>query len=1083
MEEEPWGSDCEFDHLNIENKKSPVITVSIFNFSFPALIDSGSEISCISGDVYAQLGDFQEKIPSFPVTGIRITGAFKTKQRKIAKQLFLDYKIANNYFSYEFLLISDLVFPIILGIDFLFSVKSKINLENDTITLLNSNKEFFTVSTINTIHFYIPPSDIKKTRTIALKKEYSLNTLNTDRNGFNTEFINENKSLTFEQKNQFKYLLLKYKNIFSDIPGRTELYYHKIKLINETPFKVKQYPIPIAHREAVDNEIKRMLDRGVIERASTQYISPLVTEVKKDGSVRVCLDARHLNRVLEKEYELPRPIDDIMKSLFGKPFKTSLDLSSGYWQIPLRPSDKKYTGFLVGTKCYQFTVLPFGLSTAVSSFSRCISELLGSEFDDFVIPYLDDILIASKNFEDHLNHLDQVFSRLNEAGLTVKFRKCQFMPEKLNYLGYIVSTNNIEPDPERIQCVQDYPKPKNKKDIQSFLGLCNYDRGFCENFSGVTEPLSKLLRTKNKWVWNTEQDRAFDELKRLLKNATLLYHPDNTATYYVQSDASDYAIAAQLFQRIEGERRVIAYASRLLLDRERNYTSNEKEILALVFALKKWRIYLLGRHFEVLTDNRALCYIQTCRLLTPRVTRWALALQEYDFKISFVKGSENKIADILSRNPGIRYSVPGEKRFKVFSSSIKFPDKLNTLLKKLPAAQKNDSYFGPIYKSLENQQLDEKINKFVLKNQLLFVRESDDESYRLCIPSEFKNKIIYDYHVSLGHFGIFKTWSILKNDFWWKGMFRDIKKCLKACDICQKAKLSLLPKAPLSPVISEKKNEIISLDLYGPLPQSTGGVTFLCVIVDLFTKYVTLYPLKKATTRAILNRLILDYFKKMGKPERILTDHGSQFTSKSWSHTLQPLGIKVVHCSVRHPQSNPVERYMRELGRLFRTYCFEQHTAWAKHVRKFGQFFNSVVHESTGFTPSELHFKEPLTSFTRELVDYPDSPKVLSYEKKLILAKEILQSRAERRKILHPGRHYKEFATGDLVLLKANPVSSALSSKTKKFLLLFEGPYRIKKKVGLSTYILIMENTDEERGMFHVSHLKPYNSDVSSLKE
>lgn len=302
-------------------------------------------------------------------------------------------------------------------------------------------------------------------------------------------------------------------------------------------------------------------------------------------------------------------------------------------------------------------------------------------------------------------------------------------------------------------------------------------------------------------------------------------------------------------------------------------------------------------------------------------------------------------------------------------------------------------------------------------------------------------------------------------------MHRSVKQIVRTCEICQMAKMSATLNPPLQSIVPTAPNNLISLDLFGPLPVSVGGVTFLCVFLDVFTKFVCLYPLKRATTSSILNRLRKDYIPKAGKPERILTDHGTQFTSGEWREGLRSLSIEHVKCSVRHAQANPVERVMRELGRLFRVFCYSQHTRWALEVPRLEVFLNSVVHETTGYSPIELHLgrtPEPVLPFLSEEARQSDN------HVKLFYARESFISRAAKREARHPGRPYISFNGGDLVLLRSNPMSSAVSRETKKFMLLFEGPYRIKKKIGPATYVLTGLDDDVERGTFHASHLKPF---------
>ncbi|KAL3279019.1 hypothetical protein HHI36_016535 [Cryptolaemus montrouzieri] len=313
---------------------------------------------------------------------------------------------------------------------------------------------------------------------------------------------------------------------------------------------------------------------------------------------------------------------------------------------------------------------------------------------------------------------------------------------------------------------------------------------------------------------------------------------------------------------------------------------------------------------------------------------------------------------------------------------------------------------------------------------------------------------------------------MLKDEVWWSNMYKDVKYVIKRCEKCQKTKQSSMFNPTLHAIIPSKKNELLALDLFGPLPRSRGGVTFICVIRDCFTKWVSFYPLKRATTRSILHRLTNDLFPRMGIPESILNDHGTQFTAKRWKETLNSMGVKVIFSSIRRPQSNPSERVMKEIGRLCRTYCNEQHTRWAYELNNFSKFLNSLVHESTGFSPRELQIDASRVSLLPTALQVPHVTEDL--EKKLILAKETLHSRAARRALRKSARPYPKLEPGDLVLLRSNPISSVLKQETKKFLLLFEGPYRIKKAISFDTYILVDVKSNKERGSFHVCHLKKY---------
>lgn len=1057
---------CDFQH-KFFSTKSPVIVLEIFGFTFPCVIDTGSDVCCLSESVWLQVQDFRGDLTVFPVTGVRISGAFKTKKRRVKLQIDLPFKVGDEIFYHEFLLIPDLIYPIIIGSDFLRLYKATVNYGLESIYIIKDKKQI-TIPEIKTKHeFDAPPSMNVRLCSIGSKVGLS----------FDSKVYNDDIDITLnslglseEQTLNLKEVLVRNLSVFSNKPGLIRDFELDIVLNDDTPFHLKQYPIPVAHRDAVQKEIDRMESWGVIERASTPYISPLVTTVKKNGSVRVCLDLRRLNKVVQRDHERPKPIPEILMSLKKVKFMSSLDLTHGYWQLPLSKESRKYTGFLHGTRSFQFKSLPFGLVTAVSAFTRCIDTILGPEFKDFTVCYLDDILIYSETFESHLEHLDRVLSKLREAGMTLRWDKCHFFRTELKYLGYCVNSSGVTPDPERVKAISDFERPRNVKDLQAFLGLCVYDRAFCPNFASCVENLTLLLRKKVPWRWTDLQENAFKQLKTKIQEATLLYHPNPNLPFFVQCDSSDVGLGAQLFQRVNGERRVVAYASRLLLDRERNYSVSEKETLAIVFALQKWRVYLLGRTFTILTDHRALSYLNSCRLLSPRISRWVLSIMEFDFVIEYVAGKNNVVADCLSRY-AVRLPTPSDKCFKI--ATLKIPLKLKEVLRNLPELQRQDKKLSKIINDLTETVSP----RFTIKDDCLFIRKTEEEPYLLCIPEVIKQVVVEIYHSSIGHFGVYKTWCAMRSDMWWQNMHRDIKKYLASCLVCQKAKSTVLPSAPLQPIIVNAPNEIHSLDLYGPLPMSTGGVTYVLVALDLFSKLVALYTLRKATSKSIIKKLSDFHFQKVGRPASILTDHGTQFVSKAWEKFLRSNEIQMIKSSIRHPCSNPVERVMRELGRLFRTYCSDKHKSWAREIPNFVFFLNSVVHESTGFSPYELHYGNESFSLFRKYIDFPEAAAPLSSEGKLVLAKETLLGRAARRTVSHPNKPYVSFRVGDLVLLRANPTSSSLTQETKKFMLLFEGPYRIKREVGLVTYILCdPESDDRERGMFHISHLKKFVS-------
>ncbi|KAB0803020.1 hypothetical protein PPYR_05206 [Photinus pyralis] len=1043
----------------------------MYRFYFPALVDTGSEICAISEQVWSQLGDYHHKIASISSSGIKVSGAFKSKQRRVKQQSLITCQVLGNEFNFEFLLIPELVYPVIIGNDLLRSWCAKVDLGAQQV-FLKINDKWVAVPEIKHSHELtnqgsLEMRPIKHKAIQLLCVEEGVNYGPSDEQ---LSAVVDQCKLSSSEKIVFRELLEEHRTLFSEKPGRTQSYAHEIRLKDKREFFKKQYPVALAHREAIQNQLNLMVQWGVIQRCATPYINPIMTTLKKDNSVRVCLDARHLNSVMEREYETPLPIEEIVRNIPSFKYMSTFDFTHGYWQIPLTEESKKYTGFRFDGKTYVFCTLPFGLSTSVSAFVRCLNSVFGDDFRSFLVLYVDDGLVTSQSFDEHIAHLDKVFSRLREANFTLRLNKCSFFRQEVPYLGYILNCTGIKPDPNRVQAVIDYAVPRNVKEIQKFLGLVNYDRAFCPELSSAAAPLNKLCRKNVAWQWTATEQNALESLKEKIRKATLLYHPRENLPFGLSTDASDIGLGAQLFQTVNGERHVVAWASRMLHERETRYTTYERELLALVWALGKFRIYLLGKQFTVFTDNSSLTYIKTCRLLSARIARYALAIQEYDFTIEHIPGSKNVVADALSRYAAVRPPSPSDRLFKILPL-LRLSDELTKSLKTITQAQAADKKLGDIMKNFDR---DPKLQqRFIIYNNALYIRKNNEEYYLLCVPNSLTFQFVRDYHERLGHFGAYKTWRALKSELWWNNMSRDVKRYIQGCEICQKTKHCVMSNPPLRPIVPKTKGELVALDLYGPLPTSRGGVTFILVLLDVFTKYVKFYALKKATTRSCLNRIIKSYFVDINIPKNILSDHGTQFKSPKWKESLESFNIKVKFSSVRHPQSNPSERIMKELGRMCRAYCADQHTRWAYELANFENLLNSVIHETTGFSPIELQFGSDRAKLLPKNKQGPVNEKI-TVERKIVLARESMESKAARRAVANPGSHFQEFEEGDYVLLRANVVSSAIKAETKKFMLLFEGPYKIKKSVSYATYVIVDPVTLAERGTFHASHLKKF---------
>ncbi|XP_071501873.1 uncharacterized protein [Diadema antillarum] len=486
-------------------------------------------------------------------------------------------------------------------------------------------------------------------------------------------------TLSDEQSRQLRRLIGNFPDVLTDLPGVTNLGCHDIELTDLRPIKSRPYPLPHALRRVVDDEVKEMLDLGVIEASSSPYASPIVLVKKSDGTNRFCCDFRKLNLVTVPDAEPIPDQDEIFAQLANDNYFSKLDLTKGYWQVPLTERAKPLTAFVTPNGLYQFRTMPFGLINAPASFSRIMRQLLRGM--ECVHNFIDDILVHTTTWEKHLKVLRELFKRLRQAGLKAKPSKCLLGQESLEFLGHQLGRGKIQPRTEKVEAIKQAERPRTKRQLRSFLGLANYYRKFVPNFAALAVPLTDLTRKgePNQVRWGEAQENAFKCLKGKIANAPILHLPDVDRTFFLRTDASENGIGAVLLQEFDDEKFPVAFASKKLLDRERRYSTIERECLAVIWAVQKFEPYLYGKEFVLEVDHEPLLAMRRGKLANGRVMQWALALQPFRYRIEAIKGKENVGADYMSRiqhspYPGTEYpdlseDVSGVGYRPVFESS------------------------------------------------------------------------------------------------------------------------------------------------------------------------------------------------------------------------------------------------------------------------------------------------------------------------------------------------------------------------------------------------------------------------------
>ena len=459
------------------------------------------------------------------------------------------------------------------------------------------------------------------------------------------------KHLTEAQQQELKVLLKKNSDLFSNSPGRTTLAEHHIETGDAYPVKLPPYRVPHAYRDSLEKELKEMEKAGLIESSTSDWASPIVLIKKEGKSMRMCVDYRRLNSVTKVEaYPMPR-VDELIDRLGKAKYITTLDLTRGYWQVLVAAKDRYKTAFITPWGLYEFKVMPFGLSGAPASFQKLMDRILrGSQ--EYSEAYLDDVVIFSKTWEEHLKHLTDILERIRKAGLTVKLGKCQFAMSQCVYLGHVVGNGMVKLERSKVETIENFPVPENKREIRTFLGLTGYYRKFIPDYATIAAPLLDLTKKAlpNSLKLNDEARKAFEKLKKLLCSEAVLSSPDLGRPFILQTDASDRGVGAVLCQQgDDGEEHPVYYYSRKFLPREERYSVIEKECLAIKLAVTAFRVYLLGRSFVIQTDHRSLEWLDRLKDNNPRLCRWSLALQPYQYTVVYRAGDHNKNADALSR--------------------------------------------------------------------------------------------------------------------------------------------------------------------------------------------------------------------------------------------------------------------------------------------------------------------------------------------------------------------------------------------------------------------------------------------------
>lgn len=860
------------------------------------------------------------------------------------------------------------------------------------------------------------------------------------------------------------------------------------------------YKLSEVELKALREYLEENLGKGFITTSTSPAGAPIIFAKKKDGSLRLCVDYRGLNKItIKNRYPLPL-ISEMLDRVSKATYFTKIDLRGAYNLVRIKSGEEWKTAFRCRYGHFEYRVMPFGLTNAPATFQHFMNDTFRDYLDDFCIIYLDDILIYSTSLEENKRHVKLVLSRLRSAHLFAKPEKCQFHVSEIEFLGYVISPRGISMDPSKVSAITSWPPPKSVHDIQVFIGFANFYRRFISNYSGITSPITYLLKKNVDFIWSNDAHHAFEYLKRKFTTAPILRHFDPSRPSIIETDASDFAIACIISQKDDSNiLHPIAFYSRKLTPPEVNYEIYDKEMLAIITAFKQWRAYLEGsqHRITVFTDHRNLEWFTETKVYTRRQARWAELLAGYDFVIMYRPGSKGGKPDALSRRSDYQLADKGDDltyqterflkphQFIFAASTVSILTNNSELQNSIRNALEDDPFISTNSDYLLNPdfdrppEVDKLLKHYTMVDGLVFYRGL------IYIPkNSIKLSIMKSHHDSptSGHFGHAKTFELISRDYYWPNMRRYIREYIQSCDVCNRNKTPRhKPAGPLHPLpIPDTPWSSVSFDFIVELPMSSGH-NAIFVVVDRFTKMAHFIPTTTTITAEGTADLYLQHvFRIHGFPKDIVSDRGPQFTSKFWSRLMELCDVKQNLSTAYHPQSDgQTERVNQVLEQYLRIYCNYQQDDW-HHLLTLAEFtYNNAKHTSTTISPFYANYGYH-PRFQLKIVSEKKTPSAETYidviknlhttmQAELKTSQENYKKYYDRKVMDVPS-----YSIGQQVWLLRKNISTTRPSSKLDYKRL--GPFKIVDIIGDSKLAVKLDLPPSMKihPVFHVSLLEPY---------
>ena len=935
--------------------------------------------------------------------------------------------------------------------------KLNCNVHECSIDALYKTNDILTFNIIN--HSSLPRSFPKNTNVckilsyeeIPVVSEHSLRLVNIkDKQSFNNSKYFDTNEIFEKLKGQnnldyFKHVINTNIDVFAkdeeDI-GEIKNYKHHIELRDSIPVACKPFRTPHSKLKIIDEEIEKMKRCGIIRESCSPYAAPCLIVYKKSGKPRLVVDFRRLNqKIVPIRYPLPH-LESSLQLLGGNKWFTTLDLISGYHQIPLREEDKHKSAFSSGSGLYEFNRVPFGMISSGAAMQYAMERVLAGLNNNICLSYIDDILIYGKTEKEHDQNLNAVLKRLLECGFKINGNKCTFRKTQVECLGHLISEDGITPHPSKVEAFLNKSRPRNVKEMQSFIGLASYYRRFIPNFSKIAKPIVNLSKKDVKFVWDDDCQNAFDELKKHLSSSPILTFPDFTQPFVVTTDASFEGIGGVLTQVRNNKQLPIAYYSRSLNPAESRYSAYELEALAIKACLQKWRYYLLGYQITVRSDNQPAIKLLKSGNCENRMARFMSVIQEFHPQYEYIPGNQNNLADYMSRN-----------------------------VVDVKTIVNDDSTLPSVHELIKLQDQDSTIQKFknsgrcTIKNNLVYF--NDHSEFKLYIPASQTLKYVKHFHSELGHHeGIFRTVQRLKRYVYFPKLRKIVSKYINSCHVCKSAKPDYGRKNPLGeyPPCSKPFQRIHS-DIIGPLPNAPGNFRYILVIHDAFSHLIIAEGLTKKDSSRVVDVFKEKLINKYCTPAMIVCDSGSEFTSDEFKNFCNDNNIKMHVCAPYEKSSNgQVERANLQIELALRCTVLEKGYSWKNHLGNVVTSLNNTSHANLLYTPLEIIYNK------RQMIDVPGvlvNTNVLHDNQKDLYKKikdQLLLNKSRMHKKVNKFRVVKKVKLGDTVYYR-------IPDHQNKIKEIYRGPCIVIDK-SPSEYSYIVLDPDNVRHKVHVNRIK-----------